>query len=731
MLTSLKKWYKNASARCDSVELNQAIIRIFGGLLVLCLITFNYLNQPESPQRTYAFLIDFFYNSVALLIIFAIIKNKFHPSHRKLAGAWLDISSLSLFISITSDVGALIVAVYLWVIFGNGFRYGKKYLYHAQALSIIGFLIATHFSPYWQIHQTISYSLLLMIVALPPYVGQLITYLHEETNKVEIARQKAADASIAKTQFVANMSHEIRTPLNGIIGISALLKTTPLNSDQQDLLLSLEGSSKHLLSLLNNVLDFTKIEERKFTLENIAFSPKDAIDETLEIFRAQANDKGIHLGASVSSSLGLLQGDHYVLRQVLANLLGNAIKFTQVGSVTVSATQLHQDTKHTTVRFEVADTGIGIPASKQSTIFESFTQADASTTRKFGGSGLGLTIAKYMVDNMGGTLSVHSTEGVGSHFWFILKLENPQVIDFTPHASSHLPVNAQDATSNIKPITKAYESTKPLKILVCEDESTNQKIITRLLSMPGHQVEIVSNADEMLDALEVSSFDLVVTDLNMSGMNGAEALKLYRFMQPDDHHTRFILFTADATLAAREMADDAGFDAFLTKPIDVATLFSTIERVLNLTPSMSAEWAHQNATNTVNLHAPTSDSAILSMQTLKELEKIGAGDDLFMHRLLKNYLADSAKQIANIEISLKEQQYGALQDYCHALKGNSLSIGANQLAEQLESFSKLGTSSNVQQRTEMFSLLNHAFLQLSIAVEGYLKRPEATSSQSI
>ena len=220
------------------------------------------------------------------------------------------------------------------------------------------------------------------------------------------------------------------------------------------------------------MLDFTKIEERKFTVENVAFSPEEAVHDSLEIFRSQATAKKIQLGASVSSALGTLRGDAFVLRQVLANLLGNAIKFTEIGSVTISATILQEDTQKSTVRFEVTDTGVGIPVDKQHKVFESFTQADASTTRKFGGSGLGLTIAKHMVEEMGGALSFQSTEGVGSRFWFDLTLEKD-----IPSESAETP-----AIAVVEPISRGRTNpSKPLNILVCEDESTNQKIITRLL----------------------------------------------------------------------------------------------------------------------------------------------------------------------------------------------------------------------------------------------------------
>ena len=395
--------------------------------------------------------------------------------------------------------------------------------------------------------------------------------------------------------------------------------------------------------------------------------------------------------------------------------MGNAIKFTQQGSVTISATTLQEDAELSTVRFEVIDTGVGIPADKQSKIFESFTQADASTTRKFGGSGLGLTIAKHMVEEMGGTLSFQSAENIGSRFWFDLVLEKVAYTEATAEA---------EAIAALEPLSRMQPNAKPLNILVCEDESTNQKIITRLLSLPGHHVEIVINGDEMLDLLEVRKFDLVITDLNMAGMSGTDALKTYRFTQPNDRDTRFILFTADATTTAREAASDAGFDAFLTKPIDAETLFNTIEKILNLAPNTAAQWMSNALNNPVNIESDLEAGDIsLDIDTLKGLEQIGAGDELFMHRLLRNYLADSVKLIYKIETAVKQKQYGELHDFCHALKGNSLSVGAFQLATTTEMIGKLNASIPLTQALEMLSSLNDDFSKLTLSVEDYLRRP--------
>jgi two-component system, sensor histidine kinase RpfC len=723
MLKKIKSWYQSIAAQCDPLELEQAGLRLLIAGSFFTYVAFHLFTdsvKSQGAETGFVYLASFLI--LAALIYFSILYQKGKPLVRRLAGAWLDITGTTLFMSLTSDIGVVLFGVYLWVTFGNGFRYGNKYLYHSQILSIVGFFITIQLSPYWKSNATVGYSMLVMLIILPLYVAKLISRLNEAKLRAEEASVRAAEANLAKTQFVANMSHEIRTPLNGIIGIGTLFKTTPLNADQKDLLKSLESSSKLLLSLLNNVLDFTKIEERKFTIENVEFSPEEAVNDSLEIFRSQANTKGIHLGASFSNTLGNLTGDAFVLRQVLANLVGNAIKFTQEGSVVISAILLKEDTEKSSVRFEVADTGIGIAADKQDKIFESFTQADSSTTRKFGGNGLGLTIAKHMVEQMGGNLHFQSTEGVGSRFWFELTLDKAKVKVVTSQQpiedETFTTTTLQANTSNV------YAASKALNILVCEDESTNQKIITRLLSLPGHQVEIVINGDEMLDALEQRKFDLVITDLNMAGMSGTDALKLYRFTQPQDVSTRFILFTADATLSAQEASVDAGFDAFLTKPIDAATLFNTIERILKLTPNTATHWLNNALNIPANIEAELeADSTQLDLSTLKELEKIGSGDELFMHRLLRNYLADSVKLIYKIESAAKQKQYGDLYDYCHALKGNSLSVGAIQLANTTEVIGKLNATITSNKVMDMLAGLNSDFSKLTLAVEDYLTQP--------
>lgn len=720
MLLKIKNWYKEAQTHCDKLELEQGLTRLAIGTFFTIYLLISFVNNPNFTQSEVAGFYCLIVFEVFAAILFLVISKAKEPSrNRRLLGNWLDVVGTSVFLSLAGDIAVVLIGVYLWVTFGNGFRFGIKYLYHSQIISIIGFMFATQVNPFWAEHQPIVAGFILMLVALPIYVGKLITRLHEEKQRAELASARAEEANSAKTRFVANMSHEIRTPLNGIIGISTLFRSTPLNSDQLDLLKTLDSSSKLLLSLLNNVLDFTKIEERKLHIENAPLSIDETINDTVEIFKVQGQSKNIQLIGNTSNKLTTIKGDTVVLHQVLANLMGNAIKFTEQGSVTLSATLLEDFEVQSKIRFEVADTGIGIPKDKQQKVFESFTQADASTTRKFGGSGLGLTIAKDMVEAMGGELKFESTEGVGTRFWFDLLLDK----DFSSNTTitPTLPVVNNDIRS---------PEITPLNILVCEDEVTNQKIITRLLSLPGHNVNVVDSSEDMLDTLETNKFDLVITDLNMAGMNGIDAIKLYRFTQPTDKTTRFLLFTADVTLPTKQAAINAGFDGVLTKPIEATSLFNSIEKILALPPNTAQSWVNTafNSSKPIEVVSDLSEDNIsLDIKTLQDLEKIGSGDDLFMHRLLKNYLADSLKMIKNITSAVQQKHFGELQDHCHALKGNSLSVGALQLANSVETLSKISGSTTTNESNILLETVNSDFSKLTIAIEDYLRRPDVAT----
>ena len=731
MIHTIKNWYQDKVAVCEAVEVEQAKLRIAVGIVIFGFCIFNYFGHNLNEAELVVFKINLIFQVLAFSLFYTILSNKLRPIQRRIIGAWVDIGTATVFMSMTEDIGVALVIIYLWVTFGNGFRYGKKYLYHSQVLSFVGFLITMQFSLYWKQHETVGYSLLAMLTILPLYVAKLIDRLQDSLQKQEIERKKAQEASLAKSRFVANISHEIRTPLNGIIGIGNLLKTTPLNPDQQDLIKTLDSSSRLLLSLLNNVLDLTKIEEKKVELHSNTFSLQELVSDTTEIFRNTAANKAVLIQSNSPNLDYQLNGDVSILRQVLANLVGNAVKFTETGSVTLSSSLVSDTATNATIRFEVIDTGVGIATEKLSKVFESFTQADEETTRKFGGSGLGLTIAKQLVSIMGGDLRLESNIGQGSRFWFDIKLEKELAFTSAPETTSSATLNAPIQ------LPQNVQTESRLNILVCEDEATNQKILARILSMPGHQVSIVASSDEMLDQLESNSFDLVITDRNMVGMSGTEALKLYRFIKPEDKKTKFILFTADATAEAKQEATDASFDGFLTKPIDMRLLFEAMQNILQLPENTALAWlnictAQQNQPTPIAT-APdinnTNDelSAILDASVLQSLESIAHGSHQFMENLLGNYLADSVKIVYKIEEAIKQKHFGELGDLCHALKGNSYSVGAVRFAETTEIISKLQSTTPSTEALDLLDKHNREFSALTSHIDSYLRQTRAAA----
>jgi two-component system sensor histidine kinase RpfC len=707
MTGRFRKWVVAQGAASDKAELEQSLIRLGISLLILFYLL---AHMPLDALDVYAVTITSMYLAVSVVLTSLVLFFHNKSVLRRLAGAWVDVGAVTALMAFTGDLGVILVGGYLWVIFGNGFRFGRRYLVHAQLLSVVGFILATQANSYWKDHATMQYSMLLMLLALPIYVAALIA-------RIESAKQKANEANAMKTRFVANMSHEIRTPLNGIIGVATLFRTTPLSEEQQKLVDTLDSSSRLLLSLLNNVLDIAKIEEGRLSFEHTEFSVESLMHETANIFRPQIEAKGIHFDVQITSAAGPMLGDPHRLQQVLANLLGNAVKFTERGSIILSFSVLWSNPYETHVRFQVADTGAGIPASAQPRIFESFVQADASTTRRYGGSGLGLTIARHLVEVMGGTLSFESTENVGSRFWVDLTLERA--------AQTSGGVEVAPFPETVEPET---EST--LNILVCEDDATNQNILKRLLELAGHQVTLSANGDEMLDNLETASFDVVIADQNMAGMSGTDALKLYRFARPDDKRTRFILFTADATTNARQAAREAGYDAFLSKPVNAATLFATIASIVGLPANISDYWLN-TAMNTSSA-APVSDTRdkagiLLDDATLKDLETLGAGDPLFVDRLLRNYLHDSEELLAKIELAVTQKHFDSVREYCHALKGNSLSIGAFAVCECAERIDRASLGELRFRGAAMVKSLHADYERTCVAIDNYMIRRKAVA----
>src|SRR4051812_5804757 len=406
----IKRMRARLAARPDS-EHEQAIVRLVNaGLFAVYLFS----QLQDNPVLWLGFSAYFF--AGVGLVAAILLRPDISPLRRTL-GAALDASTITWTLMYFGEAGAPLYLIYLWITLANGFRYGAKYLLITLAFCLAGFSLDLVFSPYWIEHRPLGVGLLVGLLVLSLYVKTLVTRLFDAIARAEQANQ-------AKRRFISVVSHEMRTPLNAIIGMADLLRDTKLNREQADMLQTLRGSSRILLGLIEDVLDFSKIEAGKVVLEKIDFDLHALVNSTCRIVAAQAAGKGIEFVVSIMPEVPpAVRGDPHYLRQVLINLAGNAVKFTERGTVTVHVSAHGEVNEKIQLKFSIRDTGIGIPTEAQTLVFDSFTQADQSTTRRFGGTGLGTTIAKQLVELMGGRIGLESAVGLGSTFWFELALE--------------------------------------------------------------------------------------------------------------------------------------------------------------------------------------------------------------------------------------------------------------------------------------------------------------------